>query len=170
MGAHGRSRLRARLRVRLRPLLPSGHTARVLAVASLVDATGSGLFLTGSALFFTRAVGLSTAQGGLGLSIAGLAGFACTLPLGALADRVGRRRTLVALYLVRAVGYCAYVLVTTFATFVVLVAVMAAADRAASPTLQALIGDTFPPEERVRANAYLRSVRNAGYTVGGLLG
>src|SRR4051794_20791047 len=99
MASYGRSRRRARLRARLRPLLPTGRAARVLAFASLVDATGTGLFLTGSALFFTRAVGLSTAQVGLGLSIAGVAGFACTLPLGALADRVGRRRTLVVLYL-----------------------------------------------------------------------
>src|SRR3954470_9620047 len=104
-----------RRRARLHALLPEGRTARVLALASLVDATGTGLFLAGSALFFTRVVGLSVGQVGLGLSIAGIAGFACTLPLGALADRAGRRRSLVGLYLVRAAGYCAYILVTSFA-------------------------------------------------------
>ena len=59
---------------------------------------------------------------------------------------------------------------TSFAGFLVLVALMGAADRAASPTLQALIGDAVPAQDRVRTNAYLRSVRNAGYTIGGLLG
>jgi MFS family permease len=168
--ASERTGSRGRLRARLHLLLPEGAAARALALSSLIDATGSGLFLTGSALFFTRVVGLSVAQVGLGLSIAGIAGFAATLPLGALADHVGRRRMLLVLYLVRAAGYCAYVLVTSFAGFLVLVALMAAADRAASPTLQALIGDAVPAQDRVRTNAYLRSVRNAGYTVGGLLG
>jgi MFS family permease len=159
-----------RLRRRLQVLLPDGAAARALALASLIDATGSGLFIAGSALFFTRVVGFSITQVGLGLSVSGIAGFAATLPLGALADRVGRRRMLVVLYVLRGLGYVAYVFVTSFAGFLVLVALMGAADRAASPTLQALIGDAVPAQDRVRTNAYLRSVRNAGYTVGGLLG
>ena len=70
----------------------------------MIDATGSGLSIAGSALFFTRVVGFSIAQVGLGLSVSGIAGFAATLPLGALANRVGRRRMLVVLYIVRGVG------------------------------------------------------------------
>src|SRR3954453_17335561 len=117
---HG-ARRGTRLQAQLGRLIPSGHAARVLAVASLIDATGSGLFLAGSALFFTRAVGLTVAQVGLGLSVAGLAGFAFPLPPGALAGPGGRRRMPVALYLVRAAGFCAYVLVSSFAGFLVLV-------------------------------------------------
>src|SRR3546814_20003215 len=55
-------------------------------------AVGDGTFMTGSAVFFTQVVGLSAAQVGLGLTIAGVAGFLAALPMGKLVDRFGPRR------------------------------------------------------------------------------
>ena len=46
--------------------------ARRLSVQSLLFALGEGTFITGSAVFFTQIVGLSAAQVGLGLTIAGV--------------------------------------------------------------------------------------------------
>ncbi len=59
---------------------------------SILFAVGEGFFLTGSAVFFTHIVGLSAAQVGLGLTIAGVVTFFFAVPLGRLADRVGPKR------------------------------------------------------------------------------
>ena len=59
---------------------------------SVLFAVGEGFFLTGSAVFFTQVVGLSSAQVGLGLTIAGVVTFFFAVPLGRVADRVGPKR------------------------------------------------------------------------------
>ena len=43
-------------------------------------------------MFFTQIVGLSAAQVGLGLTIAGVVAFFFAVPLGRLADRIGPKR------------------------------------------------------------------------------
>ena len=50
---------------------PPSPLAGRLSVQSLLFALGEGTFMTGSAVFFTQIVGLSAAQVGLGLTIAG---------------------------------------------------------------------------------------------------
>src|SRR5690349_22049058 len=65
---------------------------RRLSSQSVLSAFGEGAFLTGSAVFFTQVVGLSAAQVGLGLTVAGVAAFCCAVPLGRAADRVGPKR------------------------------------------------------------------------------
>ena len=66
--------------------------ARRLSAQSVLFAVGEGFFLTGSAVFFTHIVGLSAAQVGLGLTIAGVVTFFFAVPLGRLADRIGPKR------------------------------------------------------------------------------
>jgi predicted MFS family arabinose efflux permease len=63
-----------------------------LARQSLLFALGEGTFMTGSAVFFTQIVGLTAAQVGLGLTIAGAAAFVAALPAGKLVDRLGPKR------------------------------------------------------------------------------
>ena len=50
--------------------VPEDPRLRRMALATLVNTTGNGIFFTLSALYFTRIVGLSVTQVGLGLSIA----------------------------------------------------------------------------------------------------
>ena len=58
------------IEARTRRLLPSDPLARRLALATLVNRFGTGLFMTISALYFTRIVGLSVTQVGLGARLA----------------------------------------------------------------------------------------------------
>src|SRR3954449_600435 len=55
----------------LNRVLPANPLARRLSIQSILYAVGEGAFITGSAVFFTRLVGLSAAQVGLGMTVAG---------------------------------------------------------------------------------------------------
>ena len=99
---------------RVRALLPPAGPLRRYSLVSLVDATGTGLFLTVSVLFFTRFAGLSAGSVALGLSVAGLAAMIGAVPLGSLGDRFGHRRVWVILTVVQGAVFAAYPLVRTF--------------------------------------------------------
>jgi MFS family permease len=142
--------------------------AAFLAVG-LIDSTGTGLYLAGSALFFTLIVGLTAAQVGIGLSIAGVLGLAAQPAIGWLADRWGPRRVLVLLHLYRATGFTAYVFVDNFTQFVIIAAFLGAGDQAVGPIYQALAEELVGPEKRVGMMARMRMVFNVGFTVGALL-
>jgi len=151
-------------------LLPPAGLARSLCLQSALYAVGSGFFLSGNAVFFTTIVGLSAAQVGLGLSIAGALGFVAAVPLGAFADRVGPLRAWVLAALAEGCVYVAYPLARGFAAFVVIVTALALAESAGNSARGAYTLDVLAPSERVRVMAYNRSALNLGFTVGALLG
>jgi MFS family permease len=157
------------LRSRLLGWLPPGRSSRCFLAVFFVDSVGTGLFLAGSALFFTRAVGLTSTQVGLGLSLSGVAGLLCSVPLGRLADRFGSRRTLVVLYLWRGLGFLAYLLVDDFPTFVMVACLLGAGEWAVGPVVQAAVGAEEESDSRVRTMAAVNAVRNAGFMIGALL-
>jgi len=153
-------------RRRLTGLLPDPGPARVLAVATLVNTIGNGLFLTVSVLFFTRSVGLSAAEVGLGLTLAAGVGLLAGVPMGHVADRRGPREILLSLLLVQAVATTLYVFVQSFAAFLAVACLATAADRAATAVRGAVIFAIAGPEGRVRTRAYLRAVVNVGISIG----
>jgi MFS family permease len=138
----------------------------VLAGATFLNTIGTGLWLTGSVLFFTRSVGLSAAQVGVGLSIAGFLSLLAGMPVGHLADRFGARPTVVCLLAISAIDTAAYALVHSWWAFVIVVCVDSAAGAGSSAARGALIAGLFPGAERVRVRAYLRAVTNVGISLG----
>lgn len=76
----------------LRKAKPPSPLAGRLATQSLLFALGEGTFMAGSAVFFTQIVGLSAAQVGLGLTLAGVAAFVAAYPMGLVVDRLGPKR------------------------------------------------------------------------------
>lgn len=142
---------------------------RRLSAQSVLSAFGDGVFLTGSAVFFTQIVGLSAAQVGLGLSIAGAVTFLLAVPLGKLSDQFGAKRVWALASLVEALLYLAWLAVGGFATFVAMLVVLELVVTASRAARNAYRFDIFPREERVSSNAYFRAARNVGYTLGALL-
>lgn len=142
---------------------------RRLSAQSVLSAFGDGVFLTGSAVFFTQIVGLSAAQVGLGLSIAGAVTFLLAVPLGKLSDQFGAKRVWALASLVEALLYLAWLAVGGFATFVAMLVVLELVVTASRSARNAYRFDIFPREERVSSNAYFRAARNVGYTLGALL-
>nr|MDT0664081.1 MFS transporter [Micromonospora sp. DSM 115978] len=141
--------------------------AKLLAIG-LVDSIGTGLYLAGSAIFFTTVVGLSTAQVGLGLSLAGLVGFVLQAPLGRVADQIGPRQMLIVLNLWRAVGFVGYVFVDDVVGFLVVATLLGAPEQANYPVNQALSEQVVGPEKRIALVARVRAVYNVGFTLGAL--
>ena len=140
-----------------------------LSVQSVLSAFGDGVFLTGSAVFFTQIVGLSAAQVGLGLTIAGVVTFALAVPLGKLSDRFGAKRVWALCSLVEALVYVAWLAVGGMAAFVAVLVGLELVSTASRAARNAYRFDIFPREERVASNAYFRAARNVGYTLGALL-
>ncbi|MFI1095462.1 MFS transporter [Streptomyces sp. NPDC020917] len=151
---------------RFRRLLHADPVVRRLSWVVLVNTLGDGLFMTVSALYFTRVAGLGVGQVGVGLTAAGLCGVVASIPAGRAADRWGSRRVLIVLNVAEAAGMACYVLVHSFAVFLLVVCAETAVDRGAAAARNALYADALPKETRVRGRAYLRAVTNIGIGAG----
>ncbi|GAB3958064.1 hypothetical protein GCM10027614_74780 [Micromonospora vulcania] len=152
------------------PLPPPGRL-RTLALATLANTVGTGLWVTGVALYLTRVVGLSPTKVGLGLTLAGLVGLTASVPLGALADRRDPRALRAVLQVGQAVVASAYLLVDSFPVFLVVATLDALLVSGNLAVRAALIAAVAGPEGRVQAFATLRAVANLGIAVGaGLAG
>ncbi|QTD99706.1 MFS transporter [Streptomyces cyanogenus] len=136
---------------------------------ALVTALGQGMYSAASVIYFTRVLGLSMGRLGLVLSVAGAVGFLATVPLGRLVDRIGARRTAVALQLAKAALVALLAGVQSFWPLLITVALLGAATRGGQTAWQALVADVVGPEQRVRVQALTRSAFNAGVSVGVLI-
>ena len=150
-------------------LMPAAGPGRSMVLLTMVQSAGSGLFLTSSAVFFVRVVGLEPGQLGWGLSLAGLAGFLVTVPIGRLADRHGARRLLAVDYLALALLFTLYPLADGFVSFVILASLIAMAEISASPLRSATLHALLPPAEAVQTRAQMRSGFNVGFLLGAAL-
>ncbi|MGW7609144.1 MFS transporter [Streptomyces sp. NPDC054766] len=142
--------------------------ARTLGALHFVDSLGNGLFMAGSAVYFITVAGLPATVVGLGLSLAGLSGFAASIVFGRLTDTVGARRLLAVLLLLLAGAYALYPAVHSPAAYFPVVVVTGALEYGCGPAFGALIAELVPDGERVRARAALRSLFNAGFSAGAL--
>ncbi|MFF2655919.1 MFS transporter [Kitasatospora sp. NPDC058032] len=156
----------ARPRALVRRLLPTDPLLRRLALMTLVNAVGDGLFVTVNVLFFTRSIGLTPGSVALGLTVAGVCGVFAGVPMGRLADRTGSRRLLLVLGPLEAAAVLGYAFVHSFAAFVALACAATVLSRGAVAVRSALIARALPAEGQVRSRALLRSVANAGLVVG----
>ncbi|MGP4113448.1 MFS transporter [Streptomyces sp. 4N509B] len=156
------------VRRRLRPAPALTGDARTLYWATLVNMTGTGMFLTSSALYFTQYVGFSASQVGVGLSLGGLIGLLAGVPVGVLADRRGPREiycaalfveAVLALGLIVAQSFWAFVVVTTLASLVA-----SASGAARGPLIRSLATER-PTEYRAR----IRAATNLGIAIGGAI-
>lgn len=147
-------------------LIPARGPARRLVGLTVVQSAANGLFLTSSAVFFVKVVGLTAGEVGIGLSVAGLAGFLATVPAGRLADRYGAGRLLALGYAALALLFAGYPLVRGFAPFVVMASLISIGEITGSPLRAAVMHALLPPEETVRTRAQVRSAYNAGFLAG----
>jgi MFS family permease len=154
----------------IRRILPPTKLERDLALQCVLSAFATGSFLTGTAVFFTQIVGLTGAQVGLGMSVAGVVTLLLSLPLGRLSDHVGAKPLWAVGSLVEALLYFAWPLVGGMTSFILLLALLSAISTAGNTGRNVYRIAVFPRDVRVRALAYMRAARNVGYTLGALAG
>ncbi|MFJ7966667.1 MFS transporter [Streptomyces sp. NPDC096324] len=135
---------------------------------ALVDRTGSGLWAAVSVLYFTYVTGLSVAQIGTLVAVAGAVGIAGAPLGGRMADRLPLTRVLIGLQLLRAVASFALLATDNYALLLAFSAVGSFGDRAAN-VLTKLYATRVSGPDRVRYQAVNRTVANAGWALGGLV-
>ena len=150
--------------------LPSSTLARRLSVQSGLFSVGMGVFVTGNAVFFTAIVGLTAAQVGVGMSLAGMLAFVLAVPMGRIADRFGPQRVWALAAAGETAVYACYPLTRSFEGFLLVVVLLGLLDSLANCGRSAYTIDALPRGERVRQLAFVRSVVNIGFTIGALLG
>jgi MFS family permease len=116
------------------------------------------LYLTGRGYSVTQA-GLAVGAYGIGTLFASLLG-------GYLADKLGRRRTIVLSMFLGAAFMMALSQAHSFPVIVALTALTGLASEFYRPASNALLADVVPPAQRVTAFATLRMAFNAGFAFG----
>lgn len=132
--------------------------------STLVNRLG-GFVVTFLALYLTVERGFSASYAGLVASLYGLGGSVAAVVGGVLADRVGRRATM----LVAQLGTAAATALLGFVTHPVAIAAVAGlvgvTSNASRPALQAMLADLVPAKDRVRAFALNYWAINIGFGV-----
>ncbi|PVG82513.1 MFS transporter [Nocardioides gansuensis] len=149
---------------------PPSPLAGRLATQSLLFALGEGAFMAGSAVFFTKIVGLTPAQVGLGLTIAGIAAFLAAYPMGRLVDRIGPKRCWTISSLGQASMFAVWPFIDSFQGYLAMAIVMEVIGTLGGTAHGAYTVDVLPPGERVKSRAYMYSALNVGFTLGSGLG
>jgi hypothetical protein len=145
---------------------PQDSRQRLMALSTLINTVGMGLFLSAGTIFLIRSVGLSPAAAGIGLTVGSLIGFGAGVFIGDQADRRGAREVVIASMLLEAVASVALLLVHDVWALI-LVATLAAVGRAGSGSARgAMIGVLAEQGKGAALRTYLRAVTNVGLAVG----
>lgn len=148
-----------------------GEIPRPIVVVSL------GVFLNRVGGFFAIFLTLVLADRGydagqitLGLALVAGAGMAGAGVSGLLADRIGRRRSLLLFTLLTAAFSALLAEFRGYSATLVLACLLSAAVQAYGPVAQAVVGEAAPAEHRVTMFALYRLALNVGAAVGPLIG
>ncbi|MER5610996.1 MFS transporter [Streptomyces sp. NPDC002215] len=154
-------------RQRIRP----GHRQYLPLVqgATLIEWTGTGLFLAVSTIYFVKVAHLSTSSVGTGLTIGGAVAIATAVPIARLAGRFGPKPVLIGVMLLRALATVGYLWVDGWWSFLLVVAVIAVTEQSSPPLVQSYVGARAPENLRAKVMAVQRTVVNLGISLGGLI-
>lgn len=148
--------------------LPTGR-ARGLALASLIDWAGTGVWLTTSTVLMVRIVHLTATQVGLGLTAGGVLGLAAVWPVSMATRRWPVRRVATSVQLLRGLFFLSFLLVHSAPAYYLAAALVAIVDRPATSVNQILVSRYVPDTERTATLAVMHVATNAGTMAGALV-
>ncbi len=119
-------------------------------------------------IFLTSAVGMSAGEAGLVVAAYGVGVVVSSLAGGVLADRVGRRRVLLAGELLSVVALVAIPLAQSAGLIAVLLTAYGLFNGTCGPVIQTMVGDLVEPQHRRAAFNYNYWAVNLGYAIGPL--
>ncbi|MFE2939869.1 MDR family MFS transporter [Streptomyces sp. NPDC059255] len=132
--------------------------------STLINRLG-GFVTTFLALYLTTERGLSASFAGMVAALYGGGGAVASIVAGVLADRVGRRPTLLVSQLTTAAAMAVLGFSRDPALIAVVVTVLGVTANAARPCIQAIIADLVPDKDRVRAFSLNYWAVNIGFGV-----
>jgi MFS family permease len=144
-----------------------GHHRRFV-TAIAVDAVGSGVFMPVSMLYFLAVTPLSLVEIGAAISIASFVGLPAGPVIGALVDRLGAKRILLAGNALQGIGFAAYLFSQSFAAVLLWTIVVTVGRTAFWGSYGNIVTAISLPGERERWFGFLGALRNVGFAVGGL--
>lgn len=156
---------------------PSPGPVRRLAAGTLISAVGNGAWYTSWAIFLTHQVGLSPAEVGVGMTVAGLCGVLAATPIGWIADRLGAREMFAWLLLAQGATAGAYGLVHGLATFLIVACLGQVASSGTGGPRNALVLGLSGEGEgegagagRLEVLGQLRAISHIGWALGAIVG
>lgn len=144
-----------------------GHHRRFV-TAIAVDAVGSGVFMPVTMLYFLAVTPLTLVEVGAAVSIASLVALPAGPLLGALVDRLGAKRVLLAGNALQGLGFAAYLVSESFAAVLLWTIVVTVGRTAFWGSYGNIVTAISLPGERERWFGFLGALRNVGFAVGGL--
>ncbi|HEX2879342.1 MAG TPA: MFS transporter [Polyangiaceae bacterium] len=147
--------------------LPS--TYWYLWIGALINRVG-GFVVPFLAIYLTVSQGFSVAAAGAAVATYGVGGIVATLLGGTLADRLGRRRTLLLCTFASPVVLLALPLATSRVAVFALVFLLGALYELWRPPANAAVADVVPIEDRQRAFVLKYWALNLGFAIGASLG
>ncbi|QNP71892.1 MFS transporter [Streptomyces roseirectus] len=133
-------------------------------ISTLVNRLGA-FVATFMALYLTLDRGYSASYAGLVAALHGLGGVVSSLGGGVMADRLGRRPTLLIAQLSTAFSVALLGFVTDPVAIAAVAFLVGAASNASRPAVQAMMADIVRPEDRVRAFSLNYWALNLGFAV-----
>ena len=149
--------------------LPQRPELRILALSTLINTFGNGLFMTIEVIYFTSVVGLSPAKVALALSIAGGISLFFSVPAGHLSDRYGPRNIGAIAYIFEGLFLACLVFVHSYAPFLLINIICGITGTVGQTMRMATISKLGTGEERVNIRAYQRTVTNFGIALGSVI-
>ena len=133
-----------------------------------VDALGSGVFMPLSMLYFLTVTPLSLLEVGTAISVAAFSSLPAGPLIGALVDRLGAKRVLLAGNVLQGVGFAAYLVADSFASVLLWTVVVTLGRTAFWGSYGNIVAAISRPGERETWFGFLGALRNVGFAVGGL--
>jgi MFS family permease len=142
----------------------------ILVAADAARALGSGLWLPYWALYLTQELDASAAQAGALIAVGGGMGLVGAPLGGYLADRIGRRPTILLGLAIGSAGVLAYGTASSLLLLAVITPLWAVGSDIESPATSAAIADLVEPRLRVEAFGLKRQAQNVFFALGPPLG
>lgn len=147
-------------------LVPEPGPKRLYSLATLINMFGTGLLLVSLPLYFTRVGHLSTAQVGIGLTIAATVTLLAGLPLGELADRKGPLEVAKPMLLVQCAATVGFLFIHNVVAFAVVASVETVAGRAIGSAEGVLLRRVATDDGAAAYRSSTVAVTNLGFSLG----
>ncbi|MFB6842450.1 MFS transporter [Streptomyces sp. NPDC056361] len=144
---------------------PEEPRQRLLALATVVNTIGMGIFLSAGTIFLIRSAGFTPTEAGIGLTVGSLCGFGAGVVIGDWADRRGSREVVIGSMLLEAAASVSLLFVNSLWSLIV-VAAAAAVGRAGTVSARGAMIGVLAGDKGAQYRTYLRAVTNVGLAIG----